>query len=149
VRYWLRKVVALGRVLSGWFILYVAIGGCIGAAISRPYQNTPSCLPFHSIFGVIESTCPNEAVNLFWLIIVGVPRLLIICPAVVIAMVKAALSGMSWHWRSAAWWLVYSIPFLIIASAGASYWWTRRHRAIATVAPALILLEIVALGLAL
>jgi hypothetical protein len=128
-----------------WFMLYVAMGGGIGAAIRRPYQTAPSCRPFNSVFGLIQSTCLNEAVNFFWLIVAGIPRPLILFPALAVAMVRAALLGARWHWSSAALWLVYSIPFLLIGAAGATYSRTR-HRTIAAVASALILLEIAALG---
>jgi hypothetical protein len=101
--------------LSGWIVLYLAVGGCIGMLIRQPYQAAPSCFPATSIFGVIQSSCPYEAVNVFWFVIAGLPRLLIICPALVFALLKAAISSGVWRWAlGAAMWLLYSIPLLLL-----------------------------------
>jgi hypothetical protein len=86
-------------------------------------------------------------VNFFWSVTVGWPRLLIIFPALAIALFKAAASGVGWHWSiDAAWWVFCSIPLFLLVWAGTSYWW-KRHRTVAMIATTTIVLEILTLGL--
>ena len=111
---------------SGWFLVYAAVGGLAGFAVTHPYTYEPGCLPGLSVGGVIESNCPVQAVNWFWSIIVGWPRLLIVFPAIAFALLKAAIKNGWWERaEDGAIWLMYSTPFLLLVWAGTLYWWRR------------------------
>jgi hypothetical protein len=141
--------------LSGWFVLYLVIDVGAGFGTRSPYQPVLNCfLPFSIDVRWIQSACPDPAVNIFWFSVVRLPRLLIICPALAIAFLKAAVFGAFSGIAvgavvgvlEAIQWLVYSIPAIVLVWAGTLYWW-KQYRAVATIALALIMLEIIAMAL--
>src|SRR5258706_3233671 len=133
------------QAFSGGFLLYLAVCGLAGIAVERRFTSEPSCFPFNSIFGLLESTCPDAAVNLFWSVTVGWPRFLIVFPALAIAQFKVVVSGGGRHLWDATMWLIYSIPLLLLIWAGIRYWW-KRYRAIAPIAAIFVVWETFRLG---
>jgi hypothetical protein len=150
----LHRLLRALHALSGWFVLYLVIDVGVGFAIKSPYQPTPHCFPFSQDFGLLQSVCPNPAANIFWFSAVALPRLIIVCPALAIAFLKAAVFsafggiavGMVVGVLEAIPWLAYSIPAILLIWAGTLYWW-KRYRAVAAMVLALILLEIIAIAL--
>ncbi len=133
------------RTLSGYILIWIAIGGAAGFAVTAPFTADASCAPFNSIFGSIETHCPNGAINLFWLLVVGLPRFAIIPPALAIAMFKAALvGGMAGFALEGAVWLIASIPAALIVWAGSGYW--RRRWPVVALLGLVVVAEAFALG---
>jgi len=133
--------------LSGWLLIYVAVGGALGFGVWLPYTEEPSCLPFRQVFGLITSSCPVQAVNLFWDATIGVPRFLLIFPGIAFAMFRVGLlTSMHSRLLDGFWFLLLSLPLALLLWAGMRYW-LRRRRAVAWIAVAAIGLQIVWIGL--
>ena len=123
-RGYLRYLLGGLHALSGWFLVYLAVGGLIGFAVPGQGADAYSearCTPFVTVFGVIESTCPNAAVNWLWDAIVGLPRFVIVFPALAVAFIKTSLLTAWPRWADAEGWLLYSIPLLLLLAAGTQY----------------------------
>jgi hypothetical protein len=119
--------------------LYVGVGGLGGIVATCPSVSGSSCLPFLSVFGVIESTCPNATVNIVWVVALGIPRFLMVFPAIPIAVLKAAILNGDRHWLTEGLvWLALSIPIVAGPWVGALYW-GRHHRYIAILITPLVL----------
>jgi hypothetical protein len=119
---WAIKAGKIVQTLCGWLLVYISVGAALGILVERPYTDAPTCLPFGSVFGILESRCPSEVVNFFWAASAGIPRLAIVPPALSFALFLASISkGGDW-WLDAMGWLVMSAPLLLVAYAGFLYW---------------------------
>jgi hypothetical protein len=158
----LRRFLRILHAVTGWFLLYWAIGGLISMTFMRHYTSEPSCIPFNSVFGVLQTTCPSEIVNYLWAAVVGWPRFLLVIPAAAFSMLKAAALSTIYtfistgefnppffakgYFLNATPWLKLSIPLFLLAAFGANYWW-HCYRGLAVMAVTLLLLQIVMFGL--
>lgn len=124
---WSLKAAKALQTLCGWALVYLSIGAAVGFLFDRPYTDAPTCLPFTSVFGVLETTCPNQPVDIFWMIAVEIPRAVILMLAIPLGLLLAsAIHGGHW-WLEAIRWLALSVPLLLVTYAGFLYW---RHRSL-------------------
>lgn len=138
-----------GRLLlaaAGWLLLYIAIGGLGLFVVRAPYSSEPTCLPFHTMGG-ITSSCPNEAVNLLWLVALGIPTFVVELSSLSVSIALDAfrqgepllvLDGLG-YW-------IASIPLLIVAILGVMHW-RRTGSPIGWIAVAVLIAEILAWGM--
>ena len=146
---WARELGAMLAGVAGCLVFYMAVGGAVSFLVRRPYGVIGSCVPYHDVYGFIESHCSVAAVNMFWFGTVAIPRFLLVFPAVAIAVAKAAAHGHG-SIRDAAIWLVYSIPLVLVLWVGVRYWLgfgLRGYRIAVWIALAVIVADILALGL--
>lgn len=122
MKLWAIKAGRIAQNLCGWLLVYLSVGAVIGILFERPYTDAPTCLPLVSVFGILESRCPSEAVNFFWAAVAGVPRLVIVPPALSFALFLASISKGGHWWLDAIVWLLMSAPLLFVAYAGFVYW---------------------------
>lgn len=142
----MRRLLRYGYAAIGWLLVYLAVGGALGFAVTRPHQAGPSCVPFLSMFGAIETTCSNEWANLLWFIAIGIPRLLIIPSGLMFALLKAGFIARDGRMAlDAIPFVLASIPVLLLIWCGRNYWWNRQ-RVVAWIATMSIVLEIALLG---
>jgi len=135
--------------VAGCVVFYVAIGGALGFAVTRPWAPEGSCAPYHEAYGLLGAHCRIAAVNMFWFATLALPRFLIAFPALAVATVKAAANGVE-TWRDVAIWLLYSIPIGLVLWVGVRYWLSFRAprvRLTVWLAVAMIAAEILLLGL--
>jgi len=129
-------------------VIYIAIGGALGFAVREAYAPDGSCAPYHAAYGLIESHCRVQAVNMFWFGTIAIPRFLIAFPALAIALVRATPSG-NGTLAQAGVWLLYSIPVGLVLWFGTRYWLrlgVNYYRVMVCLALSMILAEIVVLG---
>lgn len=89
------------RALAGWLAVHIAVGGLLGFIFVHQHapfclfcdgrEPKPNCLPGLQLFGEIESRCRLAVVNGFWFVILGLPRLCISLPAIVILIAVDAM----------------------------------------------------------
>ena len=110
----------------------------------------PACLPQRELFDRIASRCPVAAVNWFWFVLVGLPRL---CIAVVVLPVllfvdtlpSASLADAAdISLRGALVFVLAPILLLTAFACGIRGWW-RRRRAGGIITASLIALDYLAL----
>ncbi|MBX3505113.1 MAG: hypothetical protein KF895_06500 [Parvibaculum sp.] len=119
---WAIKTSRIAQNLCGWLLVYLSVGAVIGILLERPYTDAPTCLPFVSVFGILESRCPSEAVNFLWAVVGGVPRLAILPLVLSFSLFLASISQGGHWWLNAMVWLLMSAPLLLVAYAGFLYW---------------------------
>ncbi len=136
------------QLLCGWLVIYFAIGGAVGFIFRQAYNQEPSCVPFNTVFGLLEATCPNAIVNWFWTILVGIPRLFIVFPALWLSLLKTSFQndGNAGYFMESCWWLVVSLPFFIVVFLGLKHWRHRSHK-LSLYIGITLMLEIIALAL--
>ena len=89
---------------------------------------------------------PNELVNLFWTATVGLPRFILVFPAVAIALLRAVLIGCTLdHVIDAEPFLLGSIPQIVVIWRGVRYWY-RRNIAFSAMVGFAVISEFVTLG---
>jgi hypothetical protein len=141
---WPSRQIGVLVALCGWFMLYLAIGGTVGLFFSAPGDGASHCMPALVGMGLLESTCPSEAVNLFWAMTVGIPRALLVLPAlaaeIVLSAIQDGTAGFPGFARFVDWLLIAG-PALLVIGAGIHYW-RRRNTAIAVLITALLLLAV-------
>jgi hypothetical protein len=112
--------------LAGWFLLYLVIGGMIGLAFWTPHRSDATCVPYLTIFLLLQTNCGSELITLFWTLVVGIPRSFMIPFVLTLALFKAVFTnGVNGHsyLPNAFHWMKISVPVLLLYSAGISYWW--------------------------
>jgi len=101
-----------------YLYLWAVFVNVIGYALIGYVVAPRACLPYLSTFSVFLVDCDSEFLEAIWTFVLGIPRLLA---------VPLHLSVMRFyygaHLAEAAWWLLLSLPFLIIAAVGYRYWW--------------------------
>jgi hypothetical protein len=134
------------RFLCGWAVLYIALGGLVAFAFDRPWRPGLGCLPY-DVEGVLESECKDAAGQLFWSVVVGWPRFVIVIPAYALAFTAATVkTGSSFVLADAVAFALWSIPLALAACFSVWHWWPR-SRALAVIQIATLLGDIVYLGL--
>jgi hypothetical protein len=132
---------------AGWLLAYVAVCGGIGFLIRSALQDGPSCTPFNGLGGVIESHCDKVWVNLIWVVLLSLPRLAVLFPAICFALVAAAIRQGDLRVASNALpFLAISIPLVLVAWLGGRHW-LRRDRAVGWGMLILVAVEIGALAI--
>jgi hypothetical protein len=139
-----RGTLAALQAVCGWLLLYLAIGGLLGFGFDAPFTTEPSCVPFSSVFGLLQTSCRVEVVNRLWSIAVGWPRLAIVFPALAIALLRTAVENADYLLEASAW-ILYSMPLFAVLYAGALYW-RKRHRGVADIITVAMIGEILVLG---
>ena len=74
----------LGSTLVGFcraLVAYAAVGGAVGEAIAYSPSDERVCWPQHAILW-IYSSCESGALDALWFAVVGLPRFLIVLPAI-------------------------------------------------------------------
>jgi hypothetical protein len=146
---WIFRAKSLGMTCAGWFGLYIAAGG-IPAFVIAPgqYTDMPGCYPHYSAFGIIESNCSLPLANMFWLFLVGIPRLVITPMVLVVALVVAFIKNFPdlHDLLNALPFVIFSAPFLFFYYVSFRYW-RKNNMRIAILIPLLIAGETLFLGL--
>jgi hypothetical protein len=125
-----------------WFALYVAVGGLLSFCVAREHAPfrlfaegwvpPPACLPQRELFDTIASRCPVAAVNWFWFVLVGLPRLCIVLVALPILLFvdtppSARLAEADdISLRGALVFGLETVLVLAVFSFGIRGWWRRR-----------------------
>ena len=136
----------IARFLCGWAVLYVALGGLLSFAFDRPWSRGLGCVPY-DVEGVLESACKDAGGQLFWSVLVGWPRFVIVIPAYALAFTLATVkTGSSFVLPDTVAFSVWSIPLALAACVSVWHWWPR-SRALAVIQIATLLGEILYLGL--
>jgi hypothetical protein len=125
---WAPKAAKVLQTLCGWVLVYFSIGAAAGFLFDRPYADTQTCLPFTSVFGVLETNCSNKLADIAWMVAVEIPRLAIVVPAVSLAFVVSSITHGGHRWLEALRWLALSVPLFLAAYAGFVYWRRRSLR---------------------
>lgn len=144
----MRRTFRTIRLLCGCLVVYITVGGLLAFALDRPYSTAVDCFPQTSAFAVLVSNCDNSMVNLFWSVIAGWPRFVIVVPALVFAGVHAFAKNGFHYWfylDNAIPFAVLSIPLVLVSWGGISYW-IQMSRTFAAAQTALLLGEILYLG---
>ena len=124
VRSILRRIRHWFDVFSRWCLLYITFGGAAGFLFHAPYTSEPSCTPFYSAFGLLDTSCPNEAINLVWSVLICDPRFVIVFPSLAVALFKASLfHGMYNRALDGAVWLILSTPLFLVMWRGMRSWY--------------------------
>jgi hypothetical protein len=153
----MRLLLKIIKAACGLFVAYIAIGCAVGFALPSPHGE--GCFPFGATFGVLLTRCSNAAADMFWSVLVGWPRFVIVFPAAAFALLKAAASAAFRHWWSPSpypslalpWlsesvvWLLYSIPLALVMWVSFAYW-KARSRPMAIGLTVVVFAEILYLG---
>jgi hypothetical protein len=142
--HFLRESRALLAGVAGWFLIYLALAGAAGFLVTRQFPLSPGCMPFLGTFGIIESSCRYAAVDHVWFGLLGIPRFVILVPAVGVAVARAAIRERESWWSFGAY-VLASIPLGVVLGVGVRHW-IRLGARLAWVAVAMILVEILVLG---
>jgi hypothetical protein len=145
----MRQALWVLRLLCGWFVLYIAVGGLLSFAFDGPETPGLGCVPYGGEPGVIVIKCASAAATLFWEAVVGWPRLVIVFPALQVAMVHAAARNPHFYWAflyDATGFSVLSVPLAFAVWGSFSHWKTR-SKVFAIALTAMLLAEIAYLGL--
>jgi hypothetical protein len=137
-----------GKACAGWLGLYVAVGGVLAFIITPiPYTDMPGCYPHYAMFGQIESNCPTHFVNVFWFVVLGLPRLAITPMALAASLVMASAKNFpEFHYLlNAIPFVAVSVPFLTLYYVSFRYW-RRNDMRVAILVPLLIGAETLILG---
>ena len=103
-----------------YFYLWAVVVNVIGYVLIGYVIPPRGCFPYLSTFSVFLVECESELFEAMWACIVGIPRLLAIPLHLSIMQLYYGA-----HVAEAAWWLLLSSPFLIIAIVGYHYWRSR------------------------
>ena len=63
----MRRALAILKLLCGWLVLYIAVGGLLSFAFSGPYRPELGCVPHSVTFGGLESGAPIRLPSCFGL----------------------------------------------------------------------------------
>ena len=145
-----RRLGAVTRIIEavcGWFLLYVVSGALLGFAIARPYTAEAGCVPFNSVWGVLDTNCQSWLGAAAWFVAVGMPRMIIVFPAIVLASVRAFITnGLAVRYLgNAIPFALITIPVALIAT-GSFLFWRSRSKPFGAALLAVLLTEIVYLG---
>ena len=141
-----RLALRCGQVASGWLLVYVALVGTAVLASAQHYQYEPSCYPYFSADGVVETSCRHDWMNTAWSIGVGLPWFLTLFPALGFGLAKVSIVQGDWRYAANGLpFLLVSAPILLLIWSGGLYWW-KQWRPVALVSLALIFANIIALG---
>jgi hypothetical protein len=122
----MRRTLKIIQLLCGLAILYITFGGIVGAALTRHYAHEPACIPYVVTFGVFLWKCESAAADLFWSVVVGWPRVAIVPPALAFTLIKDSVKNHHWFFlHDAVWWMLWSVPLVLVAWGGFAYWKTR------------------------
>jgi hypothetical protein len=116
------------QLVTALILLYIDIGALAGFLIERHHHGATDCWPYVSVFGVLETECTNALMGWVWFFLVGLPRVLIMLPALGLSMIEAGIKsgpvfGTYYAFASITW-LLYSIPLFAIVWAAISSWRT-------------------------
>ena len=145
----LSRVARFGKAFAGWFGLYVAAGTLLFYVVPiGHFTSDPTCRPFYSAFGQIESNCTLGIGNVFWALVLGIPRLIVTPGGLAFALIKAVAKN-GFTTRSYALdalpFLVVFIPVALLIWQSFSYW-RQRHILVARLIVSIFLVETVILG---
>ena len=127
VKFRLRSVLCA---ICGALVLWLSLGNVIGTylAVSYPGGHSESgehrCVPYGSVFGVIETDCDSALVRAAWATAIEIPRMMIVPAALAQAFIRASVkNGFNvYYLLEALWWTLLSIPLLTIVVFGFRFW---------------------------
>jgi hypothetical protein len=141
-----RRVLQWVETGAGWLLAYVAVCGGIGFLIRSADQSGPNCTPFNGVGGVITTHCDKIWVNMIWVALLSVPRLVVVFPAIFFALLWAGIRQADFRIASNGLpFLAISVPVFLVAWLGGRHW-LRRDRAVGWGVVILLVVEIGALA---
>lgn len=141
----------IGRGFCGALLVYLVVCNAIADPLATSYPARMACMPFHSVFGLLETECDDPFLWTFWFLSADIPRFVIVPPALAIAMLKAFAHNFgcdsAWHYfLESLPWFAMSIPIALTNWVGFRYWRSDRP-IVAWILALAIVAEIVGLGL--
>lgn len=106
-------------------LAYLDAGGLLGFILQQNGPDKPACWPHVSVFGVLETNCASSLAGWFWFFAAELPRMILVFPALAIAMIRAGIRNGSFggsYFLESIPWVLYSIPLLLVIWLGISSW---------------------------
>jgi len=127
---WRSRLRTIPLAACGVLLLWLSIGNIAGASLAvsylegNPHTGVHRCIPYSSVFGVIETDCENPFAKEAWAFGVEIPRMVIVPAAMTYVLVRASVkSSFDLHYLlEASWWALLSIPFIAVAVFGFWFW---------------------------
>src|SRR5262245_56000516 len=132
------------QIFSVLVLLYIDVGALAGFLVAQHGTSDPMCWPRVSAFGVLETDCSNALLGWLWFFAIGLPRMIIVFPALGVAMIGASIHDSEYgthYFLESVTWLLYSIPLLLVIWAGI---WAWRKSALVTIILVFVLLAEIA-----